>query len=160
MTKRIQTILIVTSIICGVFLLSCKDDYTICDQNRLATVNGSFFLKGFSGNDISAPPPSLTVTNLNGTAQITNAPAPLFFSLGLNPNADSSKFVISLSQSLPKDTISYYYTTQSILLSPNCGNVYVYTLTSTKYTKNTLDSIAIINPAIETRLLGNVKFYY
>ncbi len=157
--KTISQLQFLFLIILSSSLFSCKDTYTICDLPRTVVMVGSFYTIG-SGQEVAVQPASLSVSNLDGSAILTNIPSPQTFSLYLIPNADSAKFLFSLNNFASRDTVTIKYSTQSILLSQNCGNINTFTITQVSTTKNTLDSIAIADPLADNRLSRNIKLYY
>ena len=140
-------------------LVSCKDTYTICDQNRTSTANGNFYsISG--GVEVENRPASLTITELNAGNTITNSPFPTTFSLILVPNRDSMSFTVRTSGTALLDTIKLRYATTTIVLSENCGPISQYQLTSISTTKNTIDSIRITNRLADQLLGNNFRIFY
>lgn len=138
---------------------SCKDEYNICDQNRLITLNGGFFTVS-GGMAVPVSVPNLTINNINGASVIANAPNSTAFSLSLNDQIDSSKFVFTLSTGLQSDTVTFFYSNQTVEISPSCGNVIVQNLRSVRSTINTIDSVRISNASVTNRLAQNVRVFY
>lgn len=140
-------------------LVSCKDSYTICDQNRTSTANGNFYsISG--GVETENRPASLTIGELNGGNTIINSPFPTSFSLILVPNRDSMSFTVRTSGTAPIDTIKLRYATTTTILSENCGAISQYQLRSISTTTNTIDSIRIINPLADQLLGNNFRIFY
>ena len=135
------------TIIVGLALVSCHDNYTLCDQSRQVSVNGRFFTRGPGGTAVSTPPASFSVTGISGNPLLTNIAAPPLFSLTLFPGSDSAKFIFKIN-SAPADTITYFYSTQETLLSANCGTINTFTLTNVKTTRHTIDSTSIVSPQV------------
>ena len=140
-------------------LVSCKDFYNICDQNRTSTANGNFY--SITGTvERENRPASLTVAELNGSNTIVNSAFPTSFSLLLAPNRDSMSFTVRTSSTAPIDTIKLRYATITTTLSQDCGSINQYQLTSISTTTHTLDSIRIIKPLADQLLENNFRIFY
>lgn len=139
---------------------SCHDTYTLCEQSRVVSINGRFLKYNPLVPPTAFPPSILSVTGIVGNPLLTNVASPSIFSLSLTPGSDSAKFVLLLNGNLPKDTITCFYTTQLTTISANCGSVNTYNLTSVKSTHNTIDSVAIVDPVVDTRLANNLQYFY
>ncbi len=150
------------SIIFTITLLtsSCRDEFTLCTQSKDVKFNANFYEKN-SNIDVPKSAPSLTIYPLGNPLPIVNGLANTqAFSLALDNIIDTSKFVISISNGLPKDTIKIIYSSQSVLLSVDCGNIINYNLAKITTTKHTIDTIKISSPIVSNRLLRNAKFYF
>ena len=157
MNKQIKIILfgVLLSVIC-----SCEDQYNICDQPKDVNLKAGLY-QVLAGVETPAMVPSFSLSILGGSSLIYNQQVNLSkFSLSLNPDIDSSKYFIQLSNSLPVDTLTIMHTAQSILISPECGSVYIFSITGTRITHNSIDSVKVINPAVNTTSGENIKFYY
>lgn len=141
-------------------LQSCKDEYSICEQQRISTANGGFVTIAPGGTEAELTPAALTVRLLNNTAVYNNVAGLNIFSLPLVANADSSKFIIKTNTVAPVDTLTLFYSTQTILLSDICGSINTYTLSNATTTKHDLDSVKIVDVAVGNRLTRNLKLYY
>jgi hypothetical protein len=138
-------------------LVSCKDYYNICDQNRTSTANGNFY-SIVGGIEMPIAPTGLVVTALNGPVTSSNVGATPTFSLYLTPNVDSASFTIKTSNK-PLDTIKLKYNTQMFMLSEDCGQISKFNILSITHTSNTIDSIKITNPFAEQLLGNNFRIY-
>ncbi len=151
-------ILIAILIIC--LFASCKDEYNICTQPKTVRFIGGFYQK-INGADVPTATSNLTITNLNGTGNIySNQPNIISATIPLNDNVDSAKYQFTLADNLPKDTVTIIYTTQTAFTSAECGAIFNHTITKIRTTINTIDSIKIINPSINTSLAQNVNIYF
>jgi hypothetical protein len=152
----------VISIFLAIILLniSCRDEFTLCTQSKEVKFNAAFFEKTGS-IDIPKSAPTLTINPLGDPLAVVNGIANAqTFSLQLSSLVDTSKFVISISNTLRKDTIKIVYTSQNVLLSVDCGNIINYNIIKILSTKNTLDTVKITNPLVNTGLVQNAKFYF
>lgn len=141
-------------------IYSCKDEYTICDLPKEVILKTGFYEK-IPGGERQAIAPSFSLSLLGSRDFIyKNSPNVSRFNIPLSPLADSVKFMMSIAQSSPTDTITLVYSTQNVHLSAICGDVYVHTLTKVFTTINTLDSIKISIREVNTTSGENVKIYF
>ena len=144
----------------SILFSSCKDEYTICDLPKDVNLK-SVFYQTTGGVERAATATSFSLKQLSAADFIyKDVPNVSQFIIPLNPLTDTVKFRISISSSMPADTITYIYTTQLVNLSPVCGDVYVNTITKVSTTYNTLDSIKISNRSVNTTPAENVKIYF
>jgi Family of unknown function (DUF6452) len=144
-----------------VLATSCQDQYNICEQNKLVEVNAGFYQKN-GGVDVATAPTQLSMSVLGSSTplynQATNASK---INFSLNPAIDSIKFTVKTATALPADTITIFYANRTIVLSAECGSISAFTITNTKTTTNVLDSIKIINPAVNNTLnIEHLKIYF
>ena len=156
--KTIVNIPLAVALLASALLVSCKDYYNICDQNRTSTANGNFY-SVVNGVEVVSVPSTLLVTVLNGQVPSTNAPNPTSFSLNLVPNVDSMSFTIKAANR-PLDTIKLRYNTQLFTLSEDCGQISKFNILSIAHTKNSIDSIRITNPVADQLLSNNFRIFY
>ena len=98
---------------------------------------------------------------LNAGSQIYNQKTDISkFSATLNSVTDTSKFFIRLSPTLQPDTLYVIYSSQSSLLSTECGYVMINDITKTIVTNHTIDSVVLINPVTNTTSTENIKVYF
>ena len=157
MNKKIYTIPGFILIMC---FSKCKDEYTICDFNTSVNEKSGFYhING--GIEQVAYAPSFSLSALGVPLAIYSAVPNLSkFSLPLNPLLDSAKFQLSINNNVTIDTITFFYNSHSMLLSPECGSIYVHNLTRIKTTKHKLDSVSISNGVINNISGENVKIYF
>ncbi len=139
----------------------CKDEYNICNEPKDVRFIANFYQKIGSVEQLTTAP-NLNVSSIPGNAFIyTNQPNINSFSIPLNVGVDSAKYIISLSSALPQDTLTIVYTTQGGQnVSPNCPPLFLHNITRLYSTKNTIDSVKIINPVLNTSLSQNAKIYF
>lgn len=141
-------------------LPSCKDEYTICNLSKDVRFIASFYQRN-NGADVLAPAPLLNITQLGINAPLYTQQAHVpTFSIALNPLLDSAKYFIKLSNSLQADTLTIVYTSTGANLSLECGPVTYHNISKLYSTLNTIDSVKITNPLLNTDLLQNAKIYY
>ncbi len=141
-------------------LTSCRDEYSICNLGKDVKFFAGFYQK-IAGNEVTATAPNLTIALLNTSNPIYNNEANVtVFSLPLNGTVDSAKYVITIANNLPKDTLTIVYTSQSNIISAECGSAIYNNVTKLYSTYNTIDSVKIILPAVNTSLLQNAKIYF
>ena len=155
--KLTPTIPLIVVFFVTALLVSCKDYYNICDQNRTSTANGNFY-KIVAGVEMPFVPTGLVVTGLNGPVSSSSVAATPTFSLYLTPNVDSMSYTIK-STNEPLDTIKLKYNTQMFMLSEDCGQISKFNILSITHTKNGIDSIKITNPLADQLLGNNFRIY-
>lgn len=156
MKKKLMWMIILPAIIC---ICSCHDSYTICNSSKVVNFTAGFY-RHTGGVDVSQPAPSFSLFLLNGSSPVystvVNATS---FTLPLNPATDSAKYLISVTGSSP-DTLTIVYTTQSVNLSLDCGNIFENNITALRTTTHTLDSVKIVQPVITNEPLENARIYF
>jgi hypothetical protein len=143
-----------------ILAVSCKDNYTICDQSKQVNYKAGFYTKNGSV-DVPSTPAALTLSFPGATTFIYNQQIGVSsLSLGLSPIADSVKYVIKLSNALPSDTLTLFYTNAQQNLGPECGNINVHNFTRVHTTINTLDSVKIVAASVNNIPKENLRIYY
>lgn len=143
-----------------IILTSCKDEYTICDLSKdvrfIATFN-----QRVNGADVLLNAPSLNIILLTNNSSIYTQQANVStFSFPLNSLVDSAKYSFKVANNLQADTVTIIYTSTGANLSLECGAVTYHNISKIKTTTNTIDSVKIINPVLNTDLQQNAKFYF
>ncbi|MCY7290885.1 MAG: DUF6452 family protein [Ferruginibacter sp.] len=152
--------LLLIFIACMSILSSCKDEYTICNLSKDVRFIGTFYQR-INGAEVLAPAPNLSIIQLPTNASIFNQQANVAtFSFVLNPLLDSAKYIFKIANNLPADTVTIVYTSTGANLSPECGAVTYHNILKITSTLNTIDSVKITQPKLNTDLLQNAKFYY
>lgn len=152
--KKIYILILVT------VFMSCQDTYDICDLPRGVTFKAGFYQE-INGVASPANVPAFTLSLVNSSSSIYNNLQNIpRFGFALNPLVDSASYFIKLGANFPADTVTLVYSSQNLLISPECGNVYTHTLLRTKTTNNTIDSLKIVEQAINTTSMENLKIYF
>jgi hypothetical protein len=139
---------------------SCQDQYNICEQNKNVEAKAGFYQKN-GAVDVLTAPPQLSFGVLGSSTLLYNqATGFTTIAIGLNPGIDSAKFYVKTATASPPDTLTIFYSTQSINLSAECGNINNFTISNAKTTLNTLDSVKIINAAVNNVATENIKIYF
>ncbi|MEO7446484.1 MAG: DUF6452 family protein [Ferruginibacter sp.] len=139
---------------------ACKDAYNICDTPRDVALNAALYHRS-SGGETAATASSLTLYLLNTTEYIYNQkPGLQKFSFDLIPVTDTAKYFLALQVGIPADTVTLIYSSRREMLPEPCGSVFTKTLYNVLFTRHTLDSIAIINPDVNTAGANNLKIYF
>jgi Family of unknown function (DUF6452) len=155
---NINKLSVIAVVLCF-FAVSCKDNYTICDQSKIVNYKAGFYNKS-GAIDVPVTPTALTLTFPGATTFIYNQQGGISsLILALNPTTDSLRYFIKVN-SLPADTITFVYTTGQLTLSPECGDITVHNLTRAWTTTHTLDSVKIVSPGVNNVLKENLKIYY
>jgi hypothetical protein len=145
----------------SLLIISCKDDYSICNPVKDIRFIGAFYQR-IGGIDVPTPAPSFSVSLLNSASLIyNNQPNTLEFAVPLNEFADTSRFVLSLGNGQPKDTLTVVYSSQKNTTDGNaCGIIVVHTISGLYSTRNTIDSVKLIQPLVNTNPVQNAKIYF
>lgn len=152
--------LLIIFIVGSSFLSSCKDEYTICDLSKdvrfIATFN-----QRINGIDVLLNAPSLNIIQLSNNSPLYTQQANVStFSFPLNSLVDSAKYSFKVANNLQADTVTIVYTSTGTNLSLECGAVTYHNISKITTTTNTIDSVKIINPVLNTTLQQNAKFYF
>ncbi len=143
------------------FLTSCKDDYSICNPVKDVKFIGGFYqISG--GVDVPNPAPSFSLSLLNNTTLIyNNQPNTIEFGMPLDELASTSKYVLSIGNGLPKDTLTIVYSSQKSTTDGNaCGIVVYHNVSQVFSTTNTIDSVKLIQSLVNTSKVQNAKIYF
>jgi hypothetical protein len=142
-------------------IASCKDDYSICNPVKDVKFIGGFY-KRIAGVDVPTPAPNFSLSLLNNSSLIyTNQPNTIEFSMPLNELSDTSRYVLSLINGQPKDTLTIVYSSQKSTTDGNaCGIVVYHNISQLYSTANTIDSVKIIQPLVNTSAVQNAKIYF
>ena len=142
------------------FFTSCKDEYTLCNLNKEVRFTGGFYRK-LGTTDVATPAPKFTLSQLGVQSPLYSEQVNVqLFSLPLNSILDSAKYILKLDNNLIADTITVIYSSQGVNLSVECGSVVYNNITKIKTTINTIDSIKIVKPLVNTEAGENARFYY
>ncbi len=155
-----KTFSIITSVIACIEMTACTDQYTICNQSKISNLNASF--RTISNNsDVSFSASSLSMSNLTtGNLLFDQKPGISAVSSNLSPAVDSTSFAIKVSATMPADTFTIYYTRAKLFISLECGEIDVFNISRTKTTKNTVDSIKVLNAAVTNNFQSNINIYF
>jgi Family of unknown function (DUF6452) len=166
-TKIILLLMIKNSNIFIVFIslsfliTSCKDDYSICNPVKDIKFIGGFYQRT-GGVDVPYPSQSFSLSLLNSTNLIyNNQPNTIEFGMPLNELATTSQYVLSLGNNLPKDTLTIVYSSQKSTTDGNaCGIIVYHNISQLYSTTNTIDSVKLIQPLVNTNPVQNAKIYF
>jgi Family of unknown function (DUF6452) len=142
-------------------LLSCKDEYNICPPVKEVKFIGGFYQR-IAGADVASQVPSFTLSMLNNTGAIYNNQNNILeFGVPLSELADTSRFVLALGNNQPKDTLTIVYSSQKSTTDGNaCGIIVYHNISQLYSTTNTIDSVKIIQPLVNTTATQNAKIYF
>ncbi|MCP9752739.1 DUF6452 family protein [Ferruginibacter sp. HRS2-29] len=154
MNKIVPGLLIAASLL----YTSCADEYTICESPVNVTLNADFY-RNNGTSDVLTQPGSFSLTTLSGISMLTNVSNRSGFQAPLNPVTDTAGFILSIEGNIP-DTFKVAYTTQVQTVSANCGNVNIYTVSAVSTTHHIIDSIKLVNPAVNTLQQQNIRIFY
>lgn len=143
-----------------ILLTACQDQYDICDKPKTVTFNAGFY-EVTGGTETPVYADTLSISILNSSSGIYNQVAHVSkFSFPLNPVLDSNRYYIKMANSWPGDTLTVVYSSQSMNISPECGNVDVQTISRVYSTLHKIDSVKLINSSVNTNPAENLKIYF
>ncbi len=150
---------LITLIVC-IEMTACTDQYTICSQSKNSNLNAAF--RTISNNsDVSFSASSLYMINLTtGNLQFDQKPGISAVSSNLSLLLDSTSFAIKVSATMPADTFTVYYNRAKLFLSLECGEIDVFNINRIKTTKNSIDSIKVLNAAVTNDFQSNINIYF
>lgn len=156
-----KTKLIIITLCTIVALHACKDEYNICSEPKTVKFVASIFQKNGTA-DVLTTVPTFSLVNQAGNVLIYNNESNInTFSISLNNLLDSARYIVTLSSSLPKDTITIIYSTSGTTnTSLDCGPLFNHNIIRLRTTLNTVDSIVNFNPTINNSLSLNAKIYF
>jgi Family of unknown function (DUF6452) len=159
MMKNNNIFIIILSIV--FFTSSCKDDYSICNPVKDVRFIGGFYQRT-GGADVPYPAPSFSLSLLNNTSLIyNNQPNIIEFGMPLNELVTTSQYVLSLGNNLQKDTLTIVYSSQKSTTDGNaCGIIVYHNISQLYSTTNTIDSVKLIQPLVNTNPVQNAKIYF
>lgn len=139
---------------------ACTDQYTICNQSKISNLNSSF--RTITNNtDVSYTASSLSMKNLTSGNQLYDQkPAISAIQNNLSLLVDSTTFTIQASASMPADTFTVYYTKAKLNLSLECGEIDIFNINRIVTSKNSIDSIKILNAAVTNSFQSNINIYF
>lgn len=138
---------------------SCKDEYSICTLSKSVNFIGGFYQRT-GGVDVAVQAPSLSVGLLNGPNLVSQQQNASVTVIPLNPTIDSARFLISVANNLQSDTLTVIYSSQTVILSAECGDVITHNIARFYSTTHTIDSVKLISPAVNTNPVQNAKIYF
>ncbi len=155
-----KTFSILTFFIASIEMTSCTDQYTICSQSKNSNLNAAF--RTISNNtDVSFSASSLYMLDLtNGNLLFDQKAGISAVSSNLSLSLDSTSFAIKVSATMPADTFTVYYNRAKLFLSLECGEIDVFNINRIKTTKNSIDSITVLNTAVTNDFRSNINIYF
>ncbi len=141
-------------------MTACTDQYTICNQSKISNLNSSFRTISNS-TDVSYTASSLTMKNLTSGSQLYDQkPGISSIQNNLSLLVDSTSFAIQVSASMPADTFTVYYTKAKLNLSLECGEIDIFNINRIVTSKNSIDSIKVLNAAVTNNFQSNINIYF
>lgn len=150
-------VLFCTVIVCC--LMSCTDQYNICDTPRNVQLNGGFYRRSGSTEAV-ATPFAFTLNLLNTNLKLYDMQAGLQkFNVQLNSITDTARYFVNTNNVSGGDTLTFVYNSLRVTLPEPCGFINTNSLISVSSTRNKIDSISLVNPAVGTAGAENIKIY-
>lgn len=141
---------------------SCNN--TGCTDNRSSILTAGLYDK--AGKKVSVSSLQVGGVDAPGNALVSDGSVPVTaVTLPLRSTAESVQFFMRIDQGgvtsdALSDIITIDYTTVPFLASEECGVVYKYTITHLDYTRNLIDSIALIDPVVDNRDFERIKIFF
>ncbi|RYF91876.1 MAG: hypothetical protein EOO03_00280 [Chitinophagaceae bacterium] len=144
---------------CAAFT-SCTDQYTICNQAKISNLNSSF--RTISNNtDVSFTPAALTMRDITSGNLLFDQRAGISsVSSNLSLSTDSTSFSLQVAPAMPTDTFTVYYSKSRQFLSLECGEIDVFTINRISNTTHKIDSIKLVDAAVNNNYLPNLRIYF
>ncbi|HVN57306.1 MAG TPA: DUF6452 family protein [Bacteroidales bacterium] len=150
--REIITCLAVASLI---ILGSCTPQP--CYQITNATVKADFFQTG-TGKSLIADSVTLFGIGMDTSRIYSQATGLHVINIPLNPSSDSSSFYLKINNIT--DTVTFYYSSYTHLVSKECGYTYYFILTRPVKHDKVLPDYNTINAVISTVNEENVRIFY
>lgn len=146
-------------LMCFLFLVGCKDEYSICNESRNVLLQANLY-KVNNAVEQPYPAPGFTLSVFNTALPIYNNISGLSsFLLPLTPGMDSTLYQIVTSSTATPDTLAILYSTNNVQLSVPCGTINMFRILRVSSTNNSIDSVRIKNPEISNVQKENIKIY-
>lgn len=174
--KDFKLLLFIITALCSITWLSCETKDPECYQPVNVTLISGFMVRDTvritdttaGGRDtftLNYTPRSLispgmfTIGTDSSYAVIGSIQGASTLSVPLNPNADSIRYRIlyDTANKAQADTFTFYYTASVHFISNSCGYTNYYNVDSVHYTKNVMDSAALVNPAVTNDQTGQAR---
>ncbi len=134
---------------------SCSDTYNVCASSVYVAMNSSFY---YASSPDPITPASFSVSTIHNAPILSNVTGKSSFAVELDAASDTFKFVLTLPPAV-SDTITVAYTSQTHVISADCGSITVHTLSSATSTNHTVDSLKIITPLVNNISAQNLRVY-
>ena len=157
-----RVVLIVWSMIAIGLLTSCGSSG--CYENRSSIPLAKLYAYNMPSQAVSVD--SITVYGIGQSADSLLLDAARNVSsmyLPFRSDADTTRYVIRydlLPSTIYNDTLTFIYRRYPYFISGDCGVVFNYTVDSFSYTKNMLDSAALVVPEVTNSEVETVQLFY
>ncbi len=136
-------------------IVSCTPES--CLEETIAFVKAPLYS---SSSEINVAPTSLTLYGLDlednriydNTKSVKKAQIPM------DPEEENCSFIIGINSGT--DTLTFFYTTFTHLISRECGYTFFYNIDSLITTRNSIDTVIIKNRYVTTADAENIRIYY
>lgn len=137
-----------------------------CYENRTSIPQAAFYAYNIPGQAIAVD--SISVYGLGQRSDsllLDSATATSTMYLPFRTDADTTQYVIhydaaALSALANNDTLTFVYERYPYFLSGDCGVVFNYTITGFGYTRNMLDSAALVSSEVTNVITETVRLFY
>ncbi len=158
--------------VCITMLSACTQQRTPCYEPKIVPVSiGTYRMSDTVAVDTALPFPRFYCLD---TALEQSISAKNKFSALLSPFLDSTRWVLipdlidptdtlDTTETLVQfyDTVVFYHTRKMQFISNACGYVFYYDLTNVRTTKNSIDSIILLNNSVDNNAdAEHIKIFY
>lgn len=158
------------AIICITMLAACTQQRTPCYEPKIVPVNiGIYRISDTVAVDTSLSDPAFYC--LDTSVGQARGAANKFAAL-LSPFVDSTRWVLAPDYKYndedtvffgPEsyDTVTFYHNRRMEFISNACGYVFYYDLTNVRTTKNSIDSVILLNNSVDNNAdVEHIKIFY
>lgn len=151
---RSSLVLLATLPVAMSLFSACEQQRDPCLQPTTAYLRARTLLPATGATRSDSLLPSARWIAIDAQAVLLFPPRTSLFRLTLNPNADSTRFILQPdSASLSVDTVILFYDRSLQFLSNACGYTYFYAIRNVTHTQYNIDSVRINNDEVN----GNVN---
>ena len=126
------------------YFISCTSDQCVLDTEtflnlEINVIDTNLLNAGYLDSlSVYSPEWSDSIHSAN-----KGASGSMFFSL--SPVSDTTTIIITSQHEPEKDTIRFYHQKEMVLLSPECGFIFTFSIDSFYNTQNLIDSVKLVN---------------
>lgn len=161
--KRLYIAITLVSIL--LLLASCGSNG--CYENRSSIPMAKFYAYNYPTKTVSIDSISIYgIGQRNDSLLLDCARRVSSLQLPLRNDADTTQYVIRYetksipSSSLYNDTLTWIYTRYPYFISGDCGVVFNYAIDTVLYTRNMLDSVAVMVDEVTNQDQETIRLYY
>lgn len=137
-----------------------------CLENRTSIPQAVFYAYNHPSQKVSVDSISVYgVGQWNDSLLLDCAKKVTTLDLPFRNNADTTQYVIrydarALASAQYSDTLTFIYRRHPYFISGDCGVVFNYYIDAVDYTRNVLDSVALVNKEVNNKEQETLRIYY